>query len=337
MNKALFFIVALLVPSLACAGGPSIDLSAQKSAGGGVACDIGPTYSGPVPAEASQAGLTTCAANYDFTTSAYSNLSSWLDCTQYGTGTGQWHIGVAGFPSWGGCNAFSMVADSIIGKQVLQIEYPSGTNSIESMSTQGNEGTGTIELGLPYTYYIETVYRMVGLCGNCAQNQGGPNGLFVWSNNWHNLEDDLGELYVDTGGFGDKGWINWAAGACGSGNCIIPASYKGDYPPSWGGVTAYTKYGSLVTSNGTNAYWCTYLNDTLIDGKCFTPPGGPNTNSLQNNVNVLILQTQGNNNPQNYDLRVQYIRVFSCPSYKTGRCYGTTVTSGPKSETFYHQ
>jgi hypothetical protein len=230
-----------------------------------------------------------------------------------------------------------MLTDSTIGKQVLQIEYPPGTDSIESMSTQGSEGVGTIELGFPYTYYIETVYRMVAPCGNCAQNAGGPNGLFVWSNsnNAGNLEDDLGELYVDTGGFGDKGWINGALGGCPK--CIIPASYKGEYPGSWGGVTTYTKYGTLVTSNGTNAYWCTYLNDTLIDGKCFTPPGGPNTNSLQNNVNVLILQTQGNNNPQNDDLRVQYIRVFSCPSYKNGRCYGTSVTSGTKGETFYHQ
>jgi hypothetical protein len=232
-----------------------------------------------------------------------------------------------------------MVTDSSIGKQVLQVEYPSGTNSIESMATQGNLGTGPIELGFPYTYYIETTYKMVALCSGCAQNAGGPNGLFVWNNDYSNglLEDDLGELYVDTGGFGDKGWINWGSGACPKGACdFIPSG--GNYPAGWS-ATAYVKYGTLVTNNGSQARWCTYVNDQLMQGICNSIPGA-DTAMLGETTNTLILQTQGNNNGQAYDLQVQYIRVFECAGFvsNSSKCLAQASTSsGPNGETYYHQ
>jgi hypothetical protein len=342
MIKKLFVLAVLLLPSLAYGGNPSANLSVQvgPAASVGVACGIGPNYTGSIPAPAQMTGLTACAANYEFANSAYSNLTSWLDCSTYGTGTGQWHIGIAGFPSWGQCNQFSMVTDSSIGKQVLQIEYPSGTNSIESMATQANLGTGAIELGFPYTYYVETTYKMKALCGGCAQNAGGPNGLFVWNNDNANglLEDDLGEIYVDSGGFGDKGWINWTGGkGCGNG-CYVLASYSGYYPSGWS-ATGYAKYGTLVTNNGSQAYWCTYINDQLVGGSCRTIPGS-GAAMLGQTDNTLILQTQGNNNNQVYDLQVQYIRVFECPGFvsNSSKCQGqATTSSGPLGETLFHQ
>lgn len=58
---------------------------------GSVACDIGPSYTGSIPAAAAQAGFTHCAANYDFTqtqaftdqlgTHTWSDLSSWFVCS----------------------------------------------------------------------------------------------------------------------------------------------------------------------------------------------------------------------------------------------------------------
>jgi hypothetical protein len=344
MIKKLFVLAVLLLPSLAYGGNPSANLSVQvvPAASVGVACGIGPNYTGSIPAPAQMAGLTTCAANYDFTDSSYSTLTNWLDCSTYGTGTGQWHIGIQGFPSWGGCGQFSMVTDASINKTVLQIEYVSGTNSIESMATQGSGGTGTIELGFPYNYYIETTYKMKALCGGCAQNAGGPNGLFVWNNDNGNglLEDDLGEIYVDTGGFGDKGWINWTGGSgCGQAGCVFLPS--GNYPAGSGwSPTSYAKLGSLVTNNGSTAYWCTYVNDKLVTGGCSVMPS-PNLHAMLGQTdNTLILQTQGNNNNQVYDLQVQYIRVFECPGFvsNSSKCQGqATTSSGPLGETLFHQ
>jgi hypothetical protein len=55
-----------------------------------MSCDIGPSYTGSIPAAATQAGFTHWAANYDFTqtqqwtdnvgTHQWSNRSSWFTC-----------------------------------------------------------------------------------------------------------------------------------------------------------------------------------------------------------------------------------------------------------------
>src|SRR5260370_5644626 len=184
MIKKKLFVLAmlLLLRSLAYGRIPSAALSVQGAppASVGVACGIGPNYTGPIPAHAQMAGLTTCGAIYDFANSTYSNLTSWLDCSPYGTAAGgqyQWHIGIAGYPSWGGCNQFSMVTDASINKQVLQIEYPLGTTSIESMATQGNLGTGPIELRFPYTYYVETPSKRKPPCDLSRTTPPRPTSL----------------------------------------------------------------------------------------------------------------------------------------------------------------
>jgi hypothetical protein len=81
MIKQLFLTAALLAPGLAYAGNPSADLSGQiVPASGSIACGVGPNYTGSIPTQASTAGFTTCAANYDFTSSQFANASTWLDC-----------------------------------------------------------------------------------------------------------------------------------------------------------------------------------------------------------------------------------------------------------------
>jgi hypothetical protein len=91
MMKQLFFIAALLVPGLAHGQNPA-SLSVTVVPGpGSIACDIGPSYTGSIPAAAAKAGFTHCAANYDFTQTQsftdsigahqWSNMSSWFSCT----------------------------------------------------------------------------------------------------------------------------------------------------------------------------------------------------------------------------------------------------------------
>ena len=96
MIKKLLFTAALLVPGLAYGQNPSTNLSAQVVRAGSdpIACDIGPAYTGQIPAAATQAGIIGCAANYDFTqtqsftdnagTHQWSNLSSWFTCNSNG-------------------------------------------------------------------------------------------------------------------------------------------------------------------------------------------------------------------------------------------------------------
>src|SRR6516162_9190616 len=94
MIKKLIFTAVLLAPGLAYGGNPSANLTVQidpaPNPPNSITCDIGPNYSGSIPAAATQAGFTHCAANYDFTytgsftngsfTYQWSNLSSWLRC-----------------------------------------------------------------------------------------------------------------------------------------------------------------------------------------------------------------------------------------------------------------
>ena len=74
MQRTLLFAAVLLAPNLAY----SADLSVQAvpASSDGIACDIGPNYTGAVPAAALAAGFTHCAANYDFSNSFYATRSN---------------------------------------------------------------------------------------------------------------------------------------------------------------------------------------------------------------------------------------------------------------------
>src|SRR5262245_55180275 len=88
----------LVLPSFAYGQKPSADLSIQIVPPG-IACDIGPNYSGPIPAAAQTAGYTHCAANYDFTSAT--NFS----CSVQGCGTGV-SYNMSNIATWlGGCGA----------------------------------------------------------------------------------------------------------------------------------------------------------------------------------------------------------------------------------------
>lgn len=103
MIKKLIFVSAMLVPGLAYGANPSADLAVQITPASdppnSIGCDLGPNYTGSIPAAAAQAGFTHCAANYDFT-----QTQSFTD----NAGTHQWCAGslpcsIANMASWFTC------------------------------------------------------------------------------------------------------------------------------------------------------------------------------------------------------------------------------------------
>lgn len=132
MIKKLVFTAALLAPGLAYGGNPSVDLTVQINPASpppnGIACDIGPSYIGSIPAAATQAGFTHCAANYDITqtqsftdsagTHQWSNLSTWFVCNRTLSNPYLWY-----FVGSVGCDTNHQNITTDGGVQVLALSY----------------------------------------------------------------------------------------------------------------------------------------------------------------------------------------------------------------------
>ena len=166
MIKTLFLIGALLVPGLAYAANPSAPFSVQVvDPPNGIACDVGPNYTGTIPAPARAAGFTHCVANYDFTqtqqfttnghTYQWSNLSSWLDCA-----------GASNPLLWGknygvamNCSDVSVSTDGSL--QVLRMQYlPSDTNGQTWLNTASQQGyPNSAGIHIKHGYYAEEESR----------------------------------------------------------------------------------------------------------------------------------------------------------------------------------
>ena len=91
MLKHILVAAALLAPALTYGADLSVQIVPAASptppssptpppSSNGIACDIGPNYTGTIPAGAQAAGFTHCAANYDFSQPFYATQSNWLNC-----------------------------------------------------------------------------------------------------------------------------------------------------------------------------------------------------------------------------------------------------------------
>jgi hypothetical protein len=191
MIKTLFLIAALLVPGLAYAANPSAPFSVQVVAPpSGITCDIGPPYTGAIPAAAIQAGFTHCAANYDFT-----YTGTWTSTIAGNTYTYQWSnmSGSGGISGWFSCVSgarppalFSregsntvpcdathvfMTTDS--GAQVLAMAFLKSDNDAglywNRYDTDGDPSYPAFNMA--EQYYIEFVVRpsTMNMCSNYCQ------------------------------------------------------------------------------------------------------------------------------------------------------------------------
>jgi hypothetical protein len=222
MIKKIIFTVVMLAPGLAYGQNPSASFTDQvvDPSNGITTCDVGPPYTGTIPAPAQAAGFTHCVANYDFTqtgpftsggnTYQWSNLSSWLQCA----GASSPLLFNKDFGEPNNCSDISVTTDS--GVQVLQMQYmPTDTNGQTWLSTDSESGyPNSAGVHIKHGYYVEEVTRVPSSwTQNCTQSWlGGCIFFDFWSTQTlggcsqcseASVEDDFVELYAPGPGGGN--------------------------------------------------------------------------------------------------------------------------------------
>ncbi len=352
MIKTLFLIGALLVPGLAYAANPSAPFTVQVvDPPSGIACDIGPPYTGAIPAAATQAGFTHCAANYDFTytgsftdslgTHQWTNLSSWLDCSK------NTNSGVILYLDTGSCDTSHENIISDGGVQVLALSYYLGNSADTTLTTAWcctNGTTGTIGTTLPAAFYLEQVYRLssYNVCSQpcilwatstwAADAATGTNPCF--------FAGDLDEN-GSTGGTINTSMAEWNP-VCGtSGYDFYPSVNN---PPPGPSTSSYSTYGFLWTTDGTANYM---VNDYHATGAVRGLPGSsfygttgaasvahPSSAGFSHRITQTL-----NEGPQSdssyftgasHTTYIQRITIWACSGWATGTCpVNPVITTAP--------
>jgi hypothetical protein len=365
MIKNLFFALALLVPGLAYSANPSADLTVQVVPGPpppGIACAIGPNYTGPIPAGAQAAGYTTCAANYDFTNAAYSNVSSWLRCPDDGTPGYQWYYT---YFSAFDCANVVMVTDG--GTQTLQISFTTdlftaGEKQLQ-LETQAERGAlPRVGTSFPAGLYVESVWRYpASTFANAPANTpallaGAP---FMWCNNCSIggastpfVEIDPNEQYSNAGsttidatsfvGYTNFGTGEWNFGGAGNHLGLIGSGPRSSNVAGWD-PTVYHTYSLRWTQNTSgNFAGCVYFDNTQLSPSSGGGPGCQ-TGTYQGGGSDPSITAryafhswtgwaQPNTVPTPTGPAVVLFRrmtVFTCATWQTTGCTGTIQTGNP--------
>lgn len=160
-------------------------LSGTATSGGGgggtIACDVGPAYTGSIPAPAAAVGFTHCAVNYDFAQTApftnnvpgaggsatytWSNLSTWLDVC------GAAHSLIYG---GGSCGHYAINTDG--GTQVFDIV--GATNDYAGFGSEPASigGNDLIGFKIPQNFYAEFTWKQLDL----ANANGNGTNWDIW-------------------------------------------------------------------------------------------------------------------------------------------------------------
>jgi hypothetical protein len=358
MLKQVFLAASLLAPVLAYGASAATDLSIQivPSASSTPPSSPAPPppSTGPTPPAAAQAvGFTTPLLYMDFTgttTSSYNgttfnindvsgDANSWLYCdnTSGGNPTNpiMWLP-----PAWtfnGGttappCNQVFLFNDG--GQNALDITYPASNQSINvgatEIATQNVNQSSNITHDFPVAAYYEIVFRTdSGTLNMCPSEWSGKqcsyNDFWAWwspstggATEWDFVELAFGGGGVPYGYAAVHGWGDGAAGAAGAG--------WGNDPPV--DYTQYHAFGVRVTTDGTNAATCNYL-DGASTGPCVTWSGGTSATEQRQFIRLTV-GPQGNAAPPSITehFMIQRVAVWTCSSGATGPC-ATGVDSTP--------
>jgi hypothetical protein len=310
---------------------------------------------GPMPPQvAINAGFTQLADNFDFSQPLYSNLSSWMDCPTTSGNRQIWHQGYgAGVNGSLPCN-INQVVDPTSGKTVLRFTYLKSYDG-QSGFTGNNNALGAETYNqvdsisthdYPSQMYVEARYH-IDTTNTLTDNNGGPSGAWWWflqsrggtqSDFGLTIECDFGEHYQASGGF-----LNGACSNHYNGLEVGPSyqSYStNNLPPGWAPTVSHT-YGLLFTSDGaTQSYACLFVDNRLQICGPTNPQSGAN-DQFHNFVWLIFGVAQGGNHPTSFDVNMYYewIHVFTCASYTTGFCFGSTLFNGTQDGqtlTYWH-
>lgn len=310
---------------------------AEQMQAGGAICDIGPNYAGTIPGPATKAGLTYCAANFDFSQALPANFFGLYNGTYANSGSTFYQVDVdAGVNILAG-NNIGQNSDPSTGRLTWHIHWDhtlclphcsstSGTRGLYAFQTQSGPCCGLLDF--PQGHYVEVRFRF-GTPGPWGFNNQAPDmAVWEWSSahssgaSGNSIERDWMEVGPDagTGSGSDSATHLW--GTAGSGgsqfNCCNINGIGG-----FGGV--YHTVGMLATTNGTNTTETCFFLDGALQAAC--APDGASTTAVQNFRQYLIVWF-GNYSVDN-DLYIDYMRVFSCPSWATTQCAGNIVTTYP--------
>jgi hypothetical protein len=340
MIKKLLLTAALLAPGLAY-GQVSAPLDPP----------VTPTGQGPTPPpQAVAAGFTTLAANWDWTTGQMcvydgrspacvpaSPLSNWLETTGDTNSAYQWHCDNSALP----CNV-SIITDGSV--SVLDAKYlqsyggfgrTGGQNYVEITTVLNNNNPPYGPVVFPPGLYIEAVYRQVALTPNrTASNLS----VFGYSTGANSFDAEPGELYN----------TNSVAADGSAGNFLHPGQgFIWDSPttptlPGGYSNLAYHKYADLITNNHSNSIIaCAYADDiwqkdpaTFNGCHDLTPTSGQIDNRYEFNIT-----TGANWSPYpdaDEDLLVKYIRIWSCATWTTTQCPGSTLSDNGAGFQYWH-
>ncbi len=296
-----------------------------------------------VPVEAANAGFTTLAGNYDFSSPAYADPNTnWLDCGD-NNNTQIWHTASPGIGSIN-CNIHQKV-DTLDGSTVMSTVldatavasacsgFSSGDHRCSvSMMTQ-NDSSRVVTAGFPH-HYMETVTRIEHTYSDTDDIPSGSVWEWWYPGATCGTELDNVELSSDKGGFGNDGSPDY----CDSGNNITAwTSYAPNntkIPSGWS-PTAYHKYGMLDTSDGASTIYLCWFIDDVLQG-CNNQGSNSGLQSQQYVARHFLVTTvyaAGDGVPF-AGPRVQdtkYIRVWTCPTWTstdsspTGMCNGSTL------------
>jgi hypothetical protein len=358
MIKKAFLMAALLAPSLAYGGSTSNTLPAPQvtPAGSGISCDIGPNYTGSIPAGAQAAGFTHCAANYDFAHTApftdsvgthqWSNIQSWLTSGNNSTCVSStplmWIVNYGG-NLYAPCSDFAIVDDTAHGgaSQVLKVAYKVGDiHAATHFATASNFGLPNPPGVFPRAgYYAEEMLRLdASYTGNTSCPPNGTQACLYfdfWSfpgNTSQNLEFDFIEAYAQQGPPNNS--PPFAAGGQqygGGQKWVNPGSLTASQ------LEGYNTFGALltVTNGGSPNYAaCYYLNGTKENCKAITAAAGDITNGRQAFLNTVGPQYQPGGSPacqpncvtvqQDNITYIQRLTVWTCGN--SGPCYSASLT-----------
>jgi hypothetical protein len=344
-------LLGMAIPVYAATGiSPPVDIPITiTSSGGVIACDIGPSYTGTIPAAATQAGYTHCAANYDFTqtqsftdgigTHQWSNMASWLGCSGSTSAPYlfRYLVGTGAVP----CDTSHQQITTDGGVQVLALSYLTSDalagNAYNVMLTNG-PGADPFD---PFAgkSYLEVSMRLPiisGICTDFCINFDTSTFTHVQGNPCFASTDMEWDDGATSTGVGMAQWNLTCGTSSGNGT-------SGPVTPIDGVITtAVMTWGNLTTADNVSQYAiCNYSaagNVQGLPGSAFHSCASatlvpPSTNpvfhtnvyaNFQEGPFGLTSATWGTWNT-NISTYIQRLTVWECPGYQTGGCYNNPV------------
>jgi hypothetical protein len=298
----------------------------QATGGGGIACNIGPNYTGTIPAGAVAAGFTHCAANFDFGQAQFSNPANWLDCAGASTPIFFFNNQSGSAPCG---SAVSVVTDSSGGGQkALDMHWDPSWQPFSEIDPEQLFPEGVyIDWIMRYSSSYLTANSLETLIGSIYSESG--NCCTVNAYEW-----DLDEQAIKpsqpslTFGYTATHPVQWPLLIVPNG---VPVAFNtiSNFNP-----TIYQNYGVRITTDG-NIAWsmCNYWNGQFESCDNWNAPWQIAAADQLNRWKIQVGPLSSTlNNGTAYDAFWQRVTFWTCPAWSPSsqltQCNNNPTKSG---------